>query len=128
MPLPGVEVALSEDQTALLEAVRDYARRELLPLDRECDRTEESVCRFLPQLGEMGLLNLVIPESLGGLNTDSRIYASIIHDVAYASPSVAVTLSVHNMVGKIIWRSLRRACAMASSGRIQMWSVDSTPS
>lgn len=102
MPLPGIEVRLSQDQIALLEAVRDYARRELLPLDRECDRTEESVCRFLPQLGEMGLLNLVIPESLGGLHTDYRTYASIIHDVAYASPSVAVTLSVHNMVGKII--------------------------
>ena len=102
MPLPGIEVKLSQDQIALLEAVRDYARRELLPLDRECDRTEESVCRFLPQLGEMGLLNLVIPESLGGLHTDYRTYASIIHDVAYASPSVAVTLSVHNMVGKII--------------------------
>jgi len=102
VPLPGIEVKLSQDQIALLEAVRDYARRELLPLDRECDRTEESVCRFLPQLGEMGLLNLVIPESLGGLHTDYRTYASIIHDVAYASPSVAVTLSVHNMVGKII--------------------------
>jgi len=102
VPLPGIEVALSQDQIALLEAVRVYARRELLPLDRECDRTEESVCRILPQLSEMGLLNLVIPESLGGLHTDYRTYASIIHDVAYASPSVAVTLSVHNMVGKII--------------------------
>lgn len=107
MPLPGPEVELSADQVALLGAVREYARRELLPLDRACDASEESVCRALPELGAMGLLNLVIPESLGGLDTDSRTYASIIHDVAYASPSVAVTLSVHNMVGKIV-------CEMAS--------------
>ena len=66
MPLPGIEVALSQDQIALLEAVRVYARRELLPLDRECDRTEESVCRIPPQLGAMGVPNLVIPRSTCG--------------------------------------------------------------
>lgn len=102
MPLAGPEVSLSEDQTALVDAVREYARNELLPLDRRCDAPESSIVEALPQLGEMGLMNLVIREADGGLGCNYRTYASILHEVAYASPSVAVTLAVHNMVGKIL--------------------------
>ncbi len=102
MPLASADVDLTADQAALIDAVRDYARGELLPLDRKCDQDESSVSVALPHLSEMGLLNLCIPEKLGGLGCDYRTYAAIIHEVAYASPSVAVLLSVHNMVGKIL--------------------------
>jgi alkylation response protein AidB-like acyl-CoA dehydrogenase len=47
-------------------------------------------------------MNLAVPEALGGLGLDYRTYASILHELSYASPSVAVTVAVHNMVGKIL--------------------------
>ncbi len=102
MALAGPDVKLTDDQIALIDAVRDFARGELLPLDRKWDEDESSVAEVLPQLAEMGLMNLVIPEDYGGLGCDYCTYASIIHEIAYASPSAAVTLSVHNMVGKIL--------------------------
>lgn len=86
----------------LVEAVREFAREVLLPMDRRWDVDESSVAEVLPRLGEMGLLALSIPESLDGLACPYRTYAAIIHELAYFSPSTAVTVAVHNMVGRIL--------------------------
>ncbi|UCF32782.1 MAG: acyl-CoA dehydrogenase family protein [Phycisphaerales bacterium] len=102
MPLAGREVQLTEDQVALIDTVRDFARAELLPLDRKCDKDESSMVEALPQVSRMGLMNLTIPEELGGLGCEYRTYVAILHELAYASPSMAVTISVHSMVGAIL--------------------------
>ena len=93
---------MGDDKVALIEAVRDFAERELLPLDRKWDLDESSVAEALPELSRMGLLSLLIPEETGGLGCDYRTYAAIIHELAVWSPSTAVTVSVHNMVGGIL--------------------------
>lgn len=93
---------LTEEQRALASATRDYARAELLPLDRTCDRNEESICQALGQMAEMGLMSLRLPEDLGGLACSRLPYAAIIHELAWASPSASVTISVHNMVGDML--------------------------
>jgi alkylation response protein AidB-like acyl-CoA dehydrogenase len=97
-----MNAAISEDHRILIEGVRDYARGELLPREREWDRTESSCCEMLPQLSEMGLLGLRVPEADGGIACPMVPYAHIIRELAYASPSVAVTIAVHSMVCEII--------------------------
>lgn len=100
MSLVPTEVVLSNDEQVLVEAAREFAREQLLPLDRKWDQGESCVAEALPALAEMGLLNLCIPAELGGLGCSCRVYASILHELSYASPSVAVTVSVHSMVGQ----------------------------
>lgn len=95
-------VVMTEDQAMLVEATRDFARAELIQPDRDWDEDESSMVVMLPQLAEMGMMNLVVPEDLGGLGCSYRAYADILHEISYASPSAAVALSVHNMVGKIL--------------------------
>ena len=76
---------------------------ELLELDRRWDRgARGSVVDVLPQLAEMGFLNIILPSEFGGLGCGYRTYAAIMHEISYASPSTAVTLSVHNMVGYVL--------------------------
>lgn len=102
MSLVPAGATLGDDWAALIEAVREFAEHELLPLDRRWDLDESSVAEALPKLSEMGLLNLLIPEESGGLGCNYRTYAAIIHELAVWSPSTAVTVSVHNMVGGIL--------------------------
>ncbi len=64
---------------------------------------------MLPAVAEMGLMSLSLPEDLGGLDCDMGTYAAIIREVAYASPSMAVTLSVHSMTTKIMTLSAHEA-------------------
>jgi alkylation response protein AidB-like acyl-CoA dehydrogenase len=89
---------LSEDHRLLIDSVREYARGELLELDRKWDRTESSCCEMLDQLYAMGLMGLRVPEEQGGLACPMVPYAHIVRELAYASPSVAVTVSVHTMI------------------------------
>ncbi len=53
------------------------------------------------------------PEEVDGLGCSYRTYSAILQEIAYASPSTAVTISVHNMVGLVVDRfadpSLRRS-------------------
>ena len=93
---------ISEDHRVLIEGVRDYARGELLERDREWDRTEASCCELLDQFAEMGLLGLRVPEDDGGVALPMLPYAHIIRELAYASPSVAVTIAVYTMVCEVI--------------------------
>ena len=102
MSLVPAHVELPEDQAMLVEAAGDFARDELYALDRRCDRDESPITEVLPKLAEMGLLNLGIPEELGGVGCSYRAYASILHEIATWSASTAVTISVHSMVGSIL--------------------------
>jgi alkylation response protein AidB-like acyl-CoA dehydrogenase len=102
MLLAPVHAHLDEDALALIEAARDFARGELLPLDRKWDEDETPLTDILPTLGEMGLLNMLMPEELNGLGCAYPTYASIIHEISAFSPATAVTIAVHSMVGKIL--------------------------
>lgn len=73
-----------------------------MPLDRKWDEDESSVAEVLPSLGQMGLLNMLVPEEIGGLGCSHRTYGAILHEIATCSASTAVTISVHSMVGSIV--------------------------
>jgi alkylation response protein AidB-like acyl-CoA dehydrogenase len=95
-------VGMSQDHADLIAAVREYARRELVERDRQWDREESSCCTQLEQYCELGLMGLRVPEELGGVDCPMVPYAGIICELAWASPSVAVTISVHSMVCEIL--------------------------
>ncbi len=102
MSLVPPHIDVGNDQRALVEATRDFARQELGPLDRRCDEDESSVTEILPQLCEMGLLSLLVPEELGGLGCKYTTYVQIVHEIARYSPSTCVTIAVHALVGSIL--------------------------
>ncbi len=104
-----MDVTVSEDHRMLVEAVRDYARGELIERDQRWDRTETSCCTHLDHFYEMGLMGLRVPEEDGGLECPMVPYAHIIRELAYASPSVSVTVSVHSMVAEAIRQFAREA-------------------
>ncbi|MDX2199824.1 MAG: acyl-CoA dehydrogenase family protein [Phycisphaerae bacterium] len=92
----------SDDHLTLVSAVRDFARAELLERDRAWDRAEESCCTHLAPVYNMGLMGLRVPEESGGLAVPMLPYGHIIRELAWASPSVAVTVGVHNMGAEIV--------------------------
>lgn len=97
-------VQLNGDETALIEASREFARGVLLPLDRKCDEDESSLIEVLGQLGEMGLLSLLVPQTLDGLECSYAMYAAILHELSICSPSACVSIAVHSLVGTMLDR------------------------
>jgi len=107
MPLAPADFIFTEDQALIIHAASQFARTELLELDRACDVDECPVTAILPKLSEMGFLNLLVPEELGGVGCPYRTFAAIIHELSAWSPSVGVTVAVHSLVGGIVNRFVR---------------------
>ena len=88
----------TEDQSAIREAARDFAKAEIEPGAAARDLNSEFPAEIIRQLGEMGFLGMTVPEAYGGAGVDFLSYILALEQVAYADASVAVTMSVNNSV------------------------------
>ena len=61
-----VDFTLTEEQRALRELAHDFAEREIRPLAWRCDRDATFPREVIEKAWEVGLMNLHVPEALGG--------------------------------------------------------------
>ncbi|HEY2292446.1 MAG TPA: acyl-CoA dehydrogenase family protein [Thermoanaerobaculia bacterium] len=94
----GVDFSLSEDQQLLRDEVRRFAVERIQPGVAERDREHRFPLDIFQEMGEMGLLGMLVPEEYGGAGTDTLAYLLAMEEVARVDPAVAVTFSVHNSV------------------------------
>ncbi len=95
---------LTDEQRLVQESAREFARRVLAPKAAERDRTEAFPEEELRELGRLGLLGVNVPEEYGGAQAGVVAYSVAMTEIARADASVAVAMSVTNMVGEIICR------------------------
>jgi alkylation response protein AidB-like acyl-CoA dehydrogenase len=89
----------SEQHLALREMVRDFAQREVAPIAAHFDHTQDFPWETTKKMGELGLLGVPWPESLGGAGFDYLAYISTIHEMAKVDASHAITISAHTTLG-----------------------------
>jgi acyl-CoA dehydrogenase len=58
--------SLSDEQQALRELARQFARNEIAPIAAEADRTEEYPWELVEKAHSIGLINITVPEEYGG--------------------------------------------------------------
>jgi len=87
---------LSEDEALFRDAVRDFAVSEIAPRVTAMDRAQAIEPDLIPQLFEMGLMAIEIPEVYGG--TGSTFFTSIlvVEELSRVDPSVGVLVDVQN--------------------------------
>lgn len=93
---------LNEDQQALRDEVRKYARQKLLPMAGEWERQGEVPFGILTELGELGLMGVNVPEDVGGSQMGAVALSLAIQEIGYGCASTAVIASVTNMVAEVI--------------------------
>ena len=90
---------LSEEQRMVRDMARAFAQERLAPTAAERDRTGAFPKAELKEMGELGLLGMVVPEEWGGAGTDYVSYALAIEEIAAGDGAVSTIMSVHNSVG-----------------------------
>jgi len=90
--------ALTEEQVMIQTLAHDFAREVLLPTAAERDRTREFPRENLLQMGELGFMGMMVPETYGGVGVDTVSYALALSEIAYGCASTAVVMSVHNSI------------------------------
>jgi len=91
-----MDFALSSDQSRFVEEVADFARTRVAPLAEDIDRTGEFPRALVREAAGLGLMGLTIPVDAGGAGRDYVTYAAALEEIAAASATLAVILSVHN--------------------------------
>jgi alkylation response protein AidB-like acyl-CoA dehydrogenase len=93
------DALLTEDQRLVRDAARHFARSELAPNAAQWDRDATLPDKVVRQMGELGLLGMLVPEEQGGSKTDDLAYALAIEEIAAGCASCSTLMSVHNSVG-----------------------------
>lgn len=94
----AVEFALTEEQELLRGEIRRFAEERVLPGTAARDRAHEFPADLLAEMGEMGLLGMLIAEEHGGGGVDPVTYCLAVEEISRACPSLGVTMSVTNSV------------------------------
>ena len=94
----------TETQALIQRAARDFAARVVLPIAAEIDARATIPPAVVRALGELGLMAVNIAPELGGSGAGVVAYALAVQEIARACASIAVTMSVTNMVGEAIAR------------------------
>src|SRR5205085_305117 len=76
-------------------AVHEWALREVAPLAAEIDRDDRFPMHLWPQMGELGLLGITVPEEHGGSGFDLLAGVLAIEQIARESASVALSYGAH---------------------------------
>ena len=93
------DVLLTEDQRLVRDAARDFAQSVLAPQAAQWDREGALPPAVVRQMGELGLLGMLVPEEWGGSKSDDLAYALAIEEIAAGCASCSTLMSVHNSVG-----------------------------
>ena len=93
---------LSEEQRAIVETARAFARDELMPFARQWDEDEVFPADTLRRAAELGFGGIYVGADVGGAAL-SRLDATLVfEELAKGCTSTAAYLSIHNMVAAMI--------------------------
>ncbi|UKA61647.1 acyl-CoA dehydrogenase family protein [Arthrobacter sp. FW306-04-A] len=89
---------LTEDQQAVVEMVRDFAKTAIAPHAAEWDETKHFPVDVLREAGTLGMGGIYVREEFGGSGLTRTDAALIFEELSKADPTIAAYISIHNMV------------------------------
>jgi alkylation response protein AidB-like acyl-CoA dehydrogenase len=97
-----VDFGLSEEQQAIRDAAREFARGELAPFADEWDEHSTFPADALRKAAELGLAAIYVREASGGTGLGRLDAALVFEELSAADASTAAYLSIHNMVAWMV--------------------------
>jgi alkylation response protein AidB-like acyl-CoA dehydrogenase len=86
----------TETQISVKAMVRDFAEKHIRPNIMEWDEAQIFPVELFKQLGELGLMGVLVPENYGGSGLGYQEYVDVIVEVARVCGSIGLSLAAHN--------------------------------
>ncbi|WP_313089189.1 acyl-CoA dehydrogenase family protein [Stutzerimonas nitrititolerans] len=93
------DLELTEEQRMVRDMARDFARSEVAPNARAWAQAGWIDDATVAQLGELGLLGMIVPEQWSGTYTDYVAYALAVEEISSADGALGALMSIHSSVG-----------------------------
>jgi len=88
---------LTDDQRAIIEVARTFARKELAPHAAEWDASSHFPVDVIRRAGELGFCSLYCPPELGGMGLPRLDATLVFEELSAACTSTTAYITIHNM-------------------------------
>ncbi len=92
----NIHFGITETQKMIAETVRDFSEQHIRPNIMKWDESQHFPVDVMKQLGELGLLGVLVPESYGGAGLTYDEYVTAIVELGRVDPSIALSMAAHN--------------------------------
>lgn len=92
----GFSFELAENQEVIRTMVRDFAEKHIRKNVMEWDESQYFPVEIFKQLGELGLMGVLVPEAYGGSGLGYQEYVDVIVEVSKVCGSIGLSLAAHN--------------------------------
>lgn len=86
----------TETQQSVRTMVSDFAEKNIRPYIMEWDETQHFPVELFKQLGDLGVMGVLVPEAYGGAGLGYQEYVDVIVGVARVCGSIGLSLAAHN--------------------------------
>jgi alkylation response protein AidB-like acyl-CoA dehydrogenase len=94
--LGGFDFSANENQRMVGQMAKDFAERNIKPHVMEWDEAQHFPIELFKQLGELGMMGVVVPEIYGGSGFGYFEYVTVIVEIAKVCGSIGLSLAAHN--------------------------------
>lgn len=93
---------LSEEEALLVETIRQFIDRDVMPSVRDVEHANEYPEQWIEQMKQIGVYGLAIPEEFGGAPVSMPCYVQVTEELARGWMSLAGAMGGHTVVAKLI--------------------------
>jgi alkylation response protein AidB-like acyl-CoA dehydrogenase len=93
---------LTDVQQSILETVREYVDKEIIPHAQRLEHADEYPAEIVAGMREMGLFGLTISEEYGGLGESLLTYALVVEELSRGWMSISGIVNTHFIVAYLI--------------------------
>ena len=95
--MPPFDFGLGETADALRDQVQRFASTEVAPIAAEIDETDRFPEELLPIFGDMGLMQMWVPEEYGGPNGNLTMMCMAREEISRVSPACGSLAGLNTM-------------------------------
>lgn len=87
---------LSENQRMIAETIKNFAEKHIRPDMMKWDETQEFPVHVFKQLGELGLMGVLVPTEYGGSGLKYADYVTVVSEIGKVCGSIGLSVAAHN--------------------------------
>lgn len=87
---------ITETQQLIAASIRDFAEKHIRPFMMEWDEAQFFPINLFKQLGDLGLMGVLVPEEYGGSGLNYHDYIRVIEEISKVDSSIGLSVAAHN--------------------------------
>jgi alkylation response protein AidB-like acyl-CoA dehydrogenase len=92
----GMDFSISDNQKMIGQMAKDFAEKHIRPNVMTWDEEQHFPLELFKQLGEQGMMGVLVPEEYGGSGFGYAEYVTTIVEIAKVCGSIGLSVAAHN--------------------------------